>query len=192
MGDARDEAKEPETWERVSSDELGDFDMFRVRRDRARSPRDGSVHDFHVAVSPEGVAVVALTEDGRMVFVEQFRHPRRRVTLELPSGVIDDGEAPDAAALRELREETGYEGERAEIIGAVDLNPSWQVTRVHLAVVRRARPTAGKDEDAAEDTRVRLLDPGEVRRKVLAGEIDSASVVAALALWEWSRGGAPG
>lgn len=187
MADARDEEKEPEPWERVSSDERGDFEIFRVRRDRARSPRDGSVHDFHIAVSPEGVAVVALAGDGRVVMVEQFRHPRRRVTLELPSGVIDEGEAPEAAALRELREETGYQGEAAEVIGAVDLNPSWQVTRVHVALVRGARRTAEKDPDAAEDTRVRLLAPEELRRKILAGEVESASVVSALALWEWSR-----
>lgn len=185
MAGAGEARGEPPVWERVSSEELADYEMFRVRRDRAKSPRDGQEHDFNIAESPDGVTVVALTPDGDMVLVEQFRHPLRRVELELPAGVVDEGEAPAAAATRELREETGYEGGEPEVIGSVLLNPSWQVTRVHVAVVRDARRVADKDQDPAEDVRVRVFPAGEVRRLVREGRLNSAVAVSALALHAW-------
>ncbi|HEV7591459.1 MAG TPA: NUDIX hydrolase [Longimicrobium sp.] len=187
MGNERGEGQ-PRPWERLSTREVAEYEMFRVREDRSRSPRDGEVHDFQVAVSPGGVAVLALTDDGRLVMVEQFRHGTRDLSLELPSGVVDDGEAPEEAARRELREETGFEGGEPRVLGCFELNPSWQKTAVHAVLVPGAKRAGEKDEDEGEDIRVRLLPVAEVRRKVLAGEIDAAPTLCALALWGW-RGG---
>lgn len=176
----------PEPWERVSTERVGDFGIFQVRRDLARSPLTGKVHEWTVAEAPDGAIALALTAGGEMVFVEQYRHPLREVSLELPAGIVDEGEAPEAAGLRELREEAGFVGESAEWLGALDLNPSWQTTRVHVLLVRGARGGAGKELDEAEDTRVRLLSPARVRELVLRGEIRSATAVAALGLY-WAR-----
>jgi 8-oxo-dGTP pyrophosphatase MutT (NUDIX family) len=161
--------------------------MFGVRRDRARSPRNGVVQEFSIVEAPDGVTLVATTPAGELVLVEQFRQPHRRVTLETPSGVMDPGESPVEAALRELREETGYVGGEAEHVGTLSLNPSWQTTRVHVVVVRGARPRAEQEPDEAEDLRVRLVPVDDVAGRVAAGEIDSCVAVSALALARWSR-----
>ncbi|HKP74354.1 MAG TPA: NUDIX hydrolase [Longimicrobiaceae bacterium] len=178
----------PRPWERVSSEQVAEYEMFRVREDRSRSPKDGEVHTFQIAESPGGVAVIALTDDGRLVMVEQFRHGTRRASLELPSGVVDDGESPEDAASRELREETGYEGGEPRVLGCVELNPSWQHTPVHAVLVRGAKRAGDKDEDEGEDIRVRLVPVAEVRRQAAAGEIDAAATLCALALWDWRTG----
>jgi ADP-ribose pyrophosphatase len=179
----------PRAWERLSSREVAEYEMFRVREDRSRSPKDGEGHTFHVAVSPGGVAVLAVADDGRLVMVEQFRHGTRELSLELPSGVVDDGEEPEEAAVRELREETGFEGAEPRVLGSFELNPSWQKTTVHAVLVRGAAREGEKEEDEGEDIRVRLLPAAEVRRRVLAGEIDTAATLCALALWDWGEGG---
>lgn len=177
-------------WEELSSEHVADYSMFGVRRDRVRSPRNGSVHEFDVAESPEGVTVVALTRGGQMVLVEQFRHPLRRATLETPSGVVDEGEPPLEAAVRELREETGFEGDSAEQVGTLVLNPSWQTTRVHVVVVRGAERRSGREQDEGEDIRVRLVPRERVLELVREGRIDAAVAVSALALFQWSEAGA--
>lgn len=189
MGERDGEGGRVEPWERLSTRHVAEFEMFKVREDRSRSPEDGKEQTFHVAESPGGVVVLAVADDGRLVMVEQYRHGTRRITLELPSGVAEDGEEPADAAARELREETGYEGEDAEIIGRIDLNPSWQRTLVPVALVRGARRSGEKELDETEDTRVRLVSPDELRRRIVAGEVETGTTIAALAFWEWTRPG---
>ena len=183
------EDRRPRPWEVTGEDHRGDFEIFRVRAVHARSPRDGSRHTFHVADAPDGVAALALTDTDELVMVQQWRHPVQAVTLELPSGFLEEGEKAETAAVRELREETGYAGRVGECIGSVIVNPSWSTTRLHVVVVRGVQRAGGKELDEGEDTRVCCVPLAEVRRRVRSGEIDAAPSVAALALYELWRGG---
>ena len=82
------------------------------------SPRTGKEHDFFVLDSVNWVNVIAVTPDQQLVMVEQYRHGSNTVELEIPGGMMDPGETdPVATAVRELREETGYEGENARLLG---------------------------------------------------------------------------
>src|SRR6185436_10693854 len=98
-------------WPKTGSTPLGDFRVFKLRSDRRRSPRTGEEHDFFVLESANWVNVIALTPEGQLVMIEQFRHGSDKVELEIPGGLMDADESPVDAAIRELREETGYGGE---------------------------------------------------------------------------------
>jgi ADP-ribose pyrophosphatase len=69
---------------------------------------------------PDYAAVVAITEEHQVLIVRQYRPAVERDTLELPSGIVDPGETPEAAARRELLEETGYQGGVWQVLGAME------------------------------------------------------------------------
>src|SRR5262245_49029925 len=112
-------------WPTITSRCLGDFRVFTLRADQKLSPRTGQTLEVYVLDSTNWVNVVAITPDQQLVLVEQYRHGTGTIELEIPGGVMDkDDASPVATAVRELREETGYEGENAQIIGQVFPNPA--------------------------------------------------------------------
>jgi ADP-ribose pyrophosphatase len=169
-------------WRSVESEPVADCRVFRVRRDVSEDPRRGRRHDFYVIEAPDWINVVPLTEAGEVVFIEQYRHGTREVSLEIPGGMVDDEEPPLAAARRELLEETGYEASELIELGRMRPNPAIQNNRIHtfaaLGLVRRGEPA----NDGTEQTVVRLVPLAEVPRLIAGGSISHALVVAAFHL----------
>src|SRR5262245_59954402 len=101
-------------WRKLGSRAIADFHIFKLRGDRKVSPRTGTEHEFYVLESRDWVNVIARTAEQQLVMIEQYRHGSNTVELEIPGGVMDPHEtSPVTAAVRELREETGFEGENA-------------------------------------------------------------------------------
>jgi 8-oxo-dGTP pyrophosphatase MutT (NUDIX family) len=97
--------------------------LFRALRCKGL-PRTGQQHDFFVIESVDWVNVLAVTPDEHLVMVEQYRHGSNTVELEIPGGVMDSTDrSPLETGLRELREETGYEGENGRLLADVYSNP---------------------------------------------------------------------
>ena len=121
-----------EPYERLDERVVHDGERVIVRR-RYRSER-GSEHAYEITKHPGGVVVLPLTVDGEVVVTRQFRPGPERVGWELPSGYVDPGEEPVEAAMRELREETGFMGE-LRAVGAVAPTPySEEIRYVFVAV----------------------------------------------------------
>ena len=111
----------------------------RLATRRYRLP-DGRDSDWDILVGGSTVAVLALTTDGQVLLVRQFRPGPGRILDEMPGGIVDDGEDVAAAALRELREETGFAGE-IEVLGSTYLSASATTVR-HVAVARTVSRSA--------------------------------------------------
>ena len=177
-------------WHRIRSEPAGDFRIFRIRTDRLISPRTGKEHDFFVIDSCNWVNVIALTPDDQLVMIEQYRHGSATVELEIPGGMIDAGDAsPSAAGLRELREETGYEGTRERIIGEIFPNPAIMSNTCYTVLVEGCTCRHAVEFDHSEDLVTRLVPVSAIPELVASGKIKHSLVVVALYHYDlWKRG----
>jgi 8-oxo-dGTP pyrophosphatase MutT (NUDIX family) len=157
--------------------------LFRLRRERFRSVRTGKAHDFFVTELADGVHVIAVTPDDRVVLVRQFRAGSRRDSLETPGGLLEPGEDPGEAGARELLEETGYAGDPPESLGILRPNPALLTMAITTIVIRNARRIAEPRPDASEELAVVLVPASEIHAMIRDGEIDHAVCVAGLLMW---------
>src|ERR1700690_2381835 len=145
-------------WKIVGSTPIGDFRIFKLRSDVKVSPRTGKEHDFYVLDSVNWVNIIAVTPDQKLVMVEQYRHGSNTVELEIPGGMMDAGETdPVKTAVRELREETGYAGENARLLGKIFSNPAILNNVTYTVLIENCRLRHGVEFDYAEDLATHLI-----------------------------------
>lgn len=178
----------PRRWERRSSRIEQDHRVFLLRRDVSVSPRTGREHEFVVLESRDWVAVVALTRDGRLVLIRQYRHGLGEVTVEIPGGLVDEGMSPEEAARAELRQETGFGGGVWTELGHLSVVPAVFTNQLHVFLAWGVELQGELDLDEGEDIHTELVPFPEVKAMIERGEITHAQVVAALYLYElWAE-----
>jgi ADP-ribose pyrophosphatase len=177
-------------WKRIRSTPVGDFRIFKLRSDISANPRTGEERDFYVLDSVNWVNVIALTPDRQIVMVEQYRHGSGTVELEVPGGVMDPGETdPVASGVRELREETGYAGSPARLLGQVLTNPAIFSNSCFTVLVENCRLQHSVDFDPDEDLVTRLIPVADIPQLVAEEKIRHSLVVVALYHLDlWQRG----
>lgn len=178
------------SWQKLSSQPVGDYRIFRIRSDRLVSPRTQQEHDFVVIDCVNWVNVIAVTPERQLVMIEQYRHGSATVELEIPGGMIDPADAsPQAAAARELREETGYEGQNPRLIGQVFPNPAIMSNTCFTVLFENCRRLHPLSFDHGEDLATRLVPVADIPRLVATGKIRHSLVVVGLYCFElWQRG----
>lgn len=156
--------------------------VFRLIVREAISPRTGKVSEFYAIETSDWVGVIPLM--GREVLmVRQFRHGTGEFTLEIPGGLVGE-EAPEEAAARELREETGFEAESLELLGVLRPQPAIFNNRFYVFLAQRLRQVGEPSPDEGEDLEVVKVPLEEIHRGFTDGTIDHALVLAAFKLLE--------
>jgi ADP-ribose pyrophosphatase len=177
-------------WKKVSTKQLGDFRIFKLRSDTFISPRTQKEHDFFVLESVNWVNIIAITPEQQLVMVEQYRFGSNTVELEVPGGMMDPGETdPVATAVRELQEETGYEGEQARLLGRIHANPAILNNTCFTVLIENCRLKHDVKFDQGEDLVTRLVPVVDVPKLVADEKIGHSLVVVALYHFDlWQRG----
>lgn len=153
-------------WKILQSDYLFNEPWLTVRKDKCQLPNGHIMDAFYVNEYPEWVNVFALTEEGKVLMVKQYRHGAGEESIELPGGVAEKGEDLEAACKRELLEETGYACTYWEYLGKISANPSTTNNFMHMYLARNGKKVAEQHLDAEEDLVVMELSIAEVKNLV--------------------------
>ena len=166
----------------LSSREIFQTGLFNLRSDQLELPDGRTMPNYYVMTFPDWVNVVPVTDDGKIVLIEQYRHAAGEVFTEIPGGSMDPraSEDPKRAALRELREETGYVPDDIRLAGIHYPNPAMQNNRMHTYVGFGCKLTEKTEFDEFEDIKVITRTIPETVDMVLTGKISHSLMVASI------------
>lgn len=162
--------------------------IFRLREDTSSHPETGHTAPYYVLEAPDWVNMICLTPERELVLVRQWRHGTGDIELELPAGMVDTGEAPLAAAARELLEETGFSAERWMLLGSVKPNSAYQQNTGFCALAEGCRKVSAPRLDEGEDIEVVTVPVEEVPHLIREGKLRNAMGICAFYLWLEKRG----
>ncbi len=151
----------------------------KFRMDSCELP-SGKPYKAYVFEFDSWANVVALTKNNEVVLVKQYRHGVQEVLLELPGGVVDDGENPLEGAKRELMEETGYSAGNIIEVGRIFPNPAIQQNTLYCYLATDVELTGEQHLDDAEEIEVHLVPLDELIEMVRQGKFLHALNVAVL------------
>ncbi|SES11036.1 NUDIX hydrolase [Pedobacter rhizosphaerae] len=169
-----------EKWQKLASKYLVREKWATLRVDEVKLP-DGIVKDdYYVLEYPNWVNAVAVTEEGQIIMVRQYRHAADIISLEVPGGVIDGDEAPEFAIKRELLEETGYSFKNCKLVAELYPNPATSNNITTTYVLTGGVKTHEQHLDEHEILNVELYTVAEVKQLIKENKIAQALHVAAL------------
>jgi ADP-ribose pyrophosphatase len=136
----------------------------------------GHVTQRDIVRHPGAVAIIPVLGDGRVALIRQYRYAVGKMLLEIPAGTLERGELPLDCAVRELKEETGYEAEVIEPLLSCFMVPGYSDEVIHYFVARGLR-VVGDDPEMDEDITLELHDLVEVRRMIEENVIEDAKTI---------------
>ena len=168
-------------WEKMRTETGPDLTLFTARFDWVRNPRNAHILKATVLESPDWTNIVALTPENKIVVVRQYRFGIEESSTELPAGIIEPKETSQEAAIRELREETGYASDEWEYLGYVKPNPAFLNNRCHHWLAKNVIKQSEQEPDEGEDLVVGEMSMDEIKMEILEGRCRDSLSFSALA-----------
>ncbi|GAB3925174.1 NUDIX hydrolase [Mucilaginibacter myungsuensis] len=161
-------------WKLLHSEYIHKGPWATLRTDRCEMPDGRIMPDYYVLEYPNWVNGVAITEDGKILMVRQYRHAAGIVSLEIPGGVIDGDEAPIDAMRRELLEETGYLFEDIELTATIYPNPATATNQTFCYLAKGGKKVQAQDLDEHEEIIVEQYTIAEIKQLLADNKIPQA------------------
>lgn len=172
-------SKNVETWKIKRSEQVADCKIFKVRRDYSVRDSDGAEFPFYCLENGDWVNIIPITKSGEVVLIEQYRHGIETITLEIPGGMVDDGEDAKLAAERELLEETGYVPQKTILIGKSHPNPAIQNNLVYHYLAIDCEKKHEPEFDSTESVLTKLVPLKNIQNLITDDKITHSLVIAA-------------
>lgn len=161
-------------WEKLSSKYLVRENWATLRVDSCKMPDGTIIPDYYVLEYPDWVNAIALTGDGKVILVRQYRHAAEEVILELPGGCIEANETPEEALRREMLEETGYVFNEIEFLSTVYGNPATANNKTYCYLATGGKKVAEQKLDKGEEIDIELVSPEKLKELVLKNQFGQA------------------
>ena len=187
----------------MNSEFLVDAPWLKVAKETCELPSGKVIDDFYTLWQPDWVLILARTTEGKWVMTEQYRHGTGKIALEFPAGIIDKGETPEKAAIRELQEECGYvlderretKDERGEsrghdnitYLGSFSVNPDRHRGKFHVVFIDGVERLGKTSFDDTEDIETFLYTDEEFQAKVADGTFNHPLQIAGYFKWKLSQ-----
>ena len=173
-------------WKLLDTEYLVNAPWLKVAKEKCELPNGKVIVDFYTLWQPDWVMILARTVEGKWVMTEQYRHGTGKIALEFPAGIIDKGETPEQAAIRELQEECGYGlDERRPItyLGSFSVNPDRHRGRFHVVFIDGVERIGNTSFDDTEDIESFTLSNEELQEKMANGTFDHPLQIAGYFKW---------
>jgi ADP-ribose pyrophosphatase len=167
-------------FEKINSEVRFQGRAFDVRQDDVRLP-NGHIVRLDIVVHKGSVIMVPLDQEGRIWFTRQYRHAAQARMLELPAGVMEDGEAPEQSAGREIREEIGMAAGQLKKLGSFYLAPGYATERMVAFLATDLTPSP-LEPDVDELIQVEKIPVQRALQLAETGELHDAKSLAVLLL----------
>ena len=185
MADSPQDLKyDPQPWTVVESEYLFRRPWLTARRDHVRLPNGVENPEYYVLEYPNWINIIARDRQGQFIMVRQYRHGLGETNYELVAGVIDPTDPnPEAAAQRELKEETGYTGGTWKLFMTLSPNASAMNNLSFTFLAEDVEFSGERELEPTEDITVHLLSVEEVKRLLESGAVKQALMAAPL--WKY-------
>lgn len=159
-------------WKLLKTEYLVDAPWLKVAKETCELPNGKVIDDFYTLWQPDWVLILARTTEGKWVMTEQYRHGTGKIALEFPAGIIDKGETPEQAAIRELQEECGYRAATTKYLGAFPVNPDRHRGVFHVVFIDGVVKGGSTHFDSTEDIESLELSDEDLQKKMADGSLN--------------------
>ena len=159
-------------WKTVETSYLYKTPFGNLREDTCQLPNGLVIEGYHVNEFVDWVNAIVMTQNREIILVKQYRYGADDFFLEIPAGAPEEGELPEEAIVREVKEETGYISSKTPIcLGSFFVNPATQNNKVTSYLIEDAYQAFEQELDSTEEIEVISIPIEEMDRKIEAGEI---------------------
>jgi ADP-ribose pyrophosphatase len=167
-------------WKTLSSRYIHKSKWATLRKDVCEMSDGRIVDDYYVLEYPSFANALAITNDNKVLMVKQYRHAAEIISLEVPGGVVEEGETPEQAIKRELLEETGYDFHDIELVSTLYPNPSTANNKCYFFLAKGGKKIKEAALDELEELVVEEYTLTELKQLVLDNKIEQALQTAGL------------